>query len=343
MRLTKEHLCHLPFCYAVGAVKTEGCTKYIFATDDSGPCYAIDAETGEWEVVWEGPGGTMSIVPLPGRDGEFLASQNFLPGFSAARARIVRVSRRLGRWQVEPWLELPYVHRFDILERGGVFYFLGCILSDTREERAQWDVPGTLTAAPLSPGFAPPDHLETIAGGMFRNHGYCRVRRTGYTQAYTACDQGVFQITPPPASSGLWEVRQLLDTPASDVAVCDIDGDGQEELAVIAPFHGDTFSIYHTAGSEYVEMYRYPKPLPFLHAVWGGTLGGRPAFLAGCRGGDREFFRIGFSDGLLKPQIIEAGFGPSNVAVLSEQGRDVILTANRESHEGALFTIQEVE
>lgn len=67
MQFIKHHLCDLPYCYAVGTVPVKGRTNYIFATDDTGPCYAIDAQTGQCETVWDGPGGTMSIVPLPGQ------------------------------------------------------------------------------------------------------------------------------------------------------------------------------------------------------------------------------------------------------------------------------------
>lgn len=343
VKFIKQRLCDLPFCYAVNVIQAEGRTKYIFATDDTGPCYAVDAQTLERELVWEGPGGTMSIVPVPGQDGTFLASQNFMPGFAAARARIVKVTRREGRWAVEPWMELPYVHRFDILERNGMYYFLGCILSGTDQEHAQWEVPGMLAAAPLSPDFAPPPRLDVIAGGMSRNHGYCKVQRPGFTQAYTACDQGVFQVTPPECPGGTWDVLKLIGEAVSDVAVCDIDGDGLEELAVISPFHGDALRIFRPEKDGYREIYRHPKALPFLHALWGGRLAGRPVFLAGCRGGDRELLLIQSSGGMLEARLIEAGFGSSNVAVSLQDGQPVLLTANRESHEAALFRIQEVD
>lgn len=341
MKFTKRHLCDLPYCYAVGSVQVRGRTKYLFATDDAGPCCAVDAQTGAQETVWEGPGGTMSIVPLPGQDAAFLASQNFMPGFSAAHARIVEVRYTDKGWQVTPWLELPYVHRFDILERNGVYYFLGCILSSTRQEQAQWDEPGTLVAAPLAPDFAPPARLDVIAQGMSHNHGYCRVEHSALTQAYTACDQGVFQITPPASRHGSWDIRQLLSVPASDVAVCDIDGDGLMELATIQPFHGDTFVVYHAEPQGYRELYRYPKPAPFLHAIWGGTLCGEPVFLAGCREADKEFFLVRHTGQAFEVQVIEQGCGPSNVAVLPGQGQDTILVANRQSHEGALFVAKE--
>ncbi len=339
MNFEKTHLCRLPCCYAVSPLTLDGRQKYLLATDDTGPCYCIDAQTLDCEKVWEGPGGTMSIVPIPGTNGAFLASQKFLPGFSALHARIVRMSREGGRWQERLWMELPYVHRFDLLRRGDQYYFLGCILSTTQQEQAEWSKPGTLVAAPIGADFAPPAALETIAVGMSRNHGYCRVEREDCSEAYTACDQGVFRLVPPQAPGQAWTVEQLLNAAASDVAVCDLDGDGQEELAVIEPFHGDAFVIYKKDGGQYREIYRYPTPVSFLHAIWGGRLCGENVFLAGCRELDQELFLVRWTQEGPKEQIIERGFGPSNVAVLGDGETDYILTANRQSGEGALFTV----
>ena len=340
MSFDKVHLCRLPCCYAVSPLTLDGRLNYLLATDDAGPCYCIDAQTLACETVWEEIGGTMSIIPLPGTNGEFLASQRFLPGFSARHARIVRMVRENGRWQEQVWMELPYVHRFDILQRGGQHYFLGCILSTTQAEQADWSKPGTLVAAPVGPDFAPPQNLETIAVGMSRNHGYCRVERAGYAECYTACDQGVFRVAPPQAPGGRWTVEQVLEIPASDVAVCDLDGDGEEELATIQPFHGNAFVIYKRIGGAYREIYRYPTPVDFMHAIWGGRLCGESLFIAGCRALDKELFLVRWTPEGPKEEVIERGFGPSNVAVFGGDETGYILTANRQGDEGAIFTVR---
>ena len=343
MKFQKQHLCHLPCCYAVSPLMQDGRLKYVLATDDIGPCYCIDAQSMECETVWQEPGGTMSIVPLPGTNGDFLATQLFLPNFSALHARVMRVMRINGQWQQQLWMQLPYVHRFDILQRGGQNYFLGCILSTTDQEQADWSKPGTLVAAPINTDFTPPAQLETIAVGMSRNHGYFRVEREDYSMCYTACDQGVFQITPPLHPGQPWEIEKLLDVPASDVAVCDLDNDGEEELAVIQPFHGNEFVIYKKFDGHYQEIYRYPTPVDFLHAIWGGSLCGENVFLAGCRALDKELFLIRWTSQGPKEVVIERGFGPSNVAVFGDGETDYVLTANRQKDEGALFTVRKEE
>jgi len=336
----KQHLCTLPACYAVTPLQIAGRMHYLFAPDDTGPCLCIDAETGAQETVWEGPGGTMSMVPLPHKEGAFLASQCFFPGFHARESRIVHVSRKDGCWTVRPWMEIPYVHRFDLLERGGVRYLLACVLSDTEKPEADWNVPGCLLAGALGENGAPPASLSVIAGGMTRNHGYFRTGSASEPAAYTACDEGVFRVAPPAYRGGDWEVQKILDGPASDVAVCDFDGDGQEEIAVIRPFHGDDFSVYRPDGDGgYVLCYRYPYRTDFLHAIYGGKLCGRPVFLCGCRAERQELFVLFYADGAPRVQEIESGFGPSNLAVIPGKETDFLLVANREHSEGAVFAV----
>ena len=41
----------------------------------------------------------------------------------------------------------------------------------------------------------------------------------------------------------------------------------------------------------------------------------------------------------LKPELIEAGVGPSNVYVLNEAEQDIIVAANRETDEAALYIV----
>ena len=122
----------MPSCYAAASVARDGRALLLLASDAPGPCYAFDSETFKRETVWEGPGGTMAMVPLPGANGDFLAIQKFFPGFQAQETEIVWVQGGEKGWNATTFLKLPYLHRFDILERGGIRYILCATLCATK-------------------------------------------------------------------------------------------------------------------------------------------------------------------------------------------------------------------
>jgi hypothetical protein len=341
MKITKHHLCDLPSCYAVSHVERNGRILLLLAPDAPGPCYAFDSVTFKREIVCPEPGGTMSLVPLLGGNGDFLAVQRFFPGFQAQGAEIVWVRRGEKEWGAKTILKLPYVHRFDVLERGGIKYLFCCTLCTAKNGVDDWTSPGGLYAAELPENMNTPFSLTQIAGGMTRNHGYWRVKKQGYTSALTSCDQGVFEVLPPAKHGGKWTVQKILNKPVSDIALCDIDGDGIDELAAIESFHGNRFCIYKRQANGGSLLYQYPGNTDFLHVVWGGKLRGRPVFIGGCRGGNKELFLLRWQDGKIVHEIIEAGAGPANISVVNGKDHDLILVANHERGEGAVFIVRD--
>lgn len=326
MNFQIDNLLELSHCYAVASTRILGRDTWFFAPDDIGPCLAMDAETQTVQNVWDEPGGTMSIIPVPGSDCEILASQNFMPGFRANGARIVRARFENNRWNVHLWLELPYVHRFDIVTFKGHYWFIGCILSGTTEKSVDWTSPGRIIVAPLDHDLTPPRNFTTIADGMYRNHGYFHGNVCGQELILTACEKGVFRIHPS-EKSDQWRVERLTQEPASDVTACDLDGDGRPELIVIAPFHGDRIIVYHGSDAGYVQTTEITHHSSFLHAIWSGELRKQPVALVGGRGGAKETLLVTCHDGAYHVDLIESGFGASNFFV----DKDCILVANREA------------
>ncbi len=339
MKFSKKKLCDLPYCYAVSAIRQDGRLKYLFAPDAYGPCYAFDSETFRQETIWEGPGGTMSIVPLPDKNGEFLAVREFNPDFQAQNAEIVHVSFSQGKWHVSKILKLPYVHRFDILDRSGIRYIICCTVCTEKKSINDWSSPGAIYAAELPDDLSKPIQLITVAEGMTRNHGYWRVQNNGFTSAMTACDQGVFEVIPPAEKDDSWTIRSVLKRPVSDIALWDIDGDGQLEMAAIEEFHGDNFVVYKKHDNKYIPIYQHPGKLDFCHVVWGGLLRGDPVFIGGARAEEKELFLLHWKKGKINLKVIEKSFGPSNVYVIQGKEKDIILVANREAGEGAIFEV----
>ena len=133
-----------------------------------------------------------------------------------------------------------------------------------------------------------------------------------------------------------------MDWPISDIAAIDIDGDGELEFATIEPFHGSHFRVYKRVGGTYRKVYEHPEVSEFYHVVVGTTLAGKPVFVGGCRRGKQQLFYVHAlqnAPGVLQAEVIEEGVGPSNVHVMHEPGRDIIVSANREKAEAALYIV----
>ena len=120
MKIEKQVLTSLPNCYSANSIVVDGETRILVASEGEGACLAWTGPGYDSaHTVWEGPGGTMSIVPIPGTNGEFLAVQKFFRMFQWEEAKVVHV-RPLpsGGYAVTDILQLPYIHRFDLLTVG---------------------------------------------------------------------------------------------------------------------------------------------------------------------------------------------------------------------------------
>ena len=154
--------------------------------------------------------------------------------------------------------------------------------------------------------------------------------------------EGAFEVTPPQTPGGEWTVEQFMDWPISDISTIDIDGDGELEYATIEPFHGEYFRIYKKIDGKFVRIFEHPEVSEFYHVVVGATLAGTPVFVGGCRRGKQQLFYVkakSTSPLTLEAVVIEEGVGPSNVYVINEAGRDIIVAANREKAEAALYVV----
>jgi hypothetical protein len=343
MKIEKRFLAELNRCYSANSIVVDGETRILLATEGEGPCLAwTGPDYHSSHTVWEGPGGTMSIVPIPGTNGEFLAVQKFFKMFQWEEAKVVHV-RPLsgGGYAVSDVLHLPYIHRFDLLTVGSRHYFLGCTLATTKESKEDWSDPGKIWVGEFTG--AGPLQVQVLKAGLTKNHGYSRLTREDRLSGLVTCEQGAFEVSPPAFPGAEWAITQLMDWPVSDISAVDIDGDGELEFATIEPFHGSHFRVYKRIDGVFRRVFEHPETSDFYHVVVGTTLAGRPVFLGGCRRGKQQLFYVHAlqpSPLELQAEVIEEGVGPSNVHVLHEQGRDIIVAANREKAEAALYFVQ---
>ena len=329
--------------YSVNNFKVDGVTTLFFASEAiDGPCYAYSGDNFEHkEVVWEKDGGTMSIIEIPDTKGQFLAVQRFFPGFNSVESKLVWGRYENGVWKIQDFLTLSYLHRFDILVSNGKKYFIGCTLCGSKKDRNDWSDPGKIWVGEVPEDLNQPMKIHPIKEGLVKNHGYSKDVENGQEMSYVTCDSGIFKVTPPNQENIDWTIDHILKDPISDIAVLDIDQDGEKEFVVMAPFHGNEFKILKSMNGKYQEVYHYPQEIDFAHALWAGNLAGKPTILGGIRRLDEELFYVQYDKDSKAyiTTLIEKGVGPANLSVLHEENRDVILSANHTKNEAAIYEV----
>lgn len=344
MRFEKIRLDDMERCYVAGTLRAEGRTYAVFASESvDGPCYAYTGEGfSQKEVIWEKAGGTMSFIQIPGRDGEFIAVQHFFPGFQSAGAKLVWGKRGPLGWEVKDLVSLPYVHRFDLFVIEDEIYIFAAILCGSKKDREDWSDPGKILAGKLPAAPEAGVSFREISGGHVKNHGYCRGRFQGEDAAFFTSDSGVFAAVPPATKDGAWRVTKVIDRPVSDVAVIDLDGDGEDELITIEPFHGNQFVVNKKSASGYDMVWRYPKEIDFAHTVTGCALCGRPAVIGGIRRKNAELFVLLHDAGKgFYTELVEEGAGTSNATAAQVNGEDIIIAANHTKNEAAVYYVRD--
>ncbi len=340
MKIEKKVLAMLDKCYAVSVMELGGVLRYLVATEAAGPCYAYSAADGSRETVWEGPGGTMNIVPIPGVADQFLATHDFVPTFQAKESKVVHVTWADGKFAFKNLITIPYLHRFDVCAVGNRRYLVGATLALFKESKEDWTKPGSVYVGELPEVLDGPFPIRPVLGGITRNHGFCRGSWRGRDAYLVSGTEGIYALYLPGAAGGDWTTERILEGEVSDMAVCDIDGDGALELATIEPFHGSRGVIYKERNGRLETIMEHEYE--FGHVVWGGSILGRPAFIIGGRKGNRELnlFRWNAAEGKLERTLIDDTGGPSNIAVHHGEGVETILAANREIGEVALYELR---
>lgn len=346
MKINKKVISNLTKCYSIAPLRYKNRDCILVAAEKQDACLLFDQEGNELDQIWDGPGGTMSMVQIPGSDGQFLATHQFYSPNDSENARIVIVTPKNGGWEVRTLVNLPFVHRFDILQRNGINYLIACALKSGHAFKEDWSKPGKVYAAVLPDDLSEfgEDHplkLKVVKDNMLKNHGYYRIPENGMDTCVISADCGVFRFVPPEIPEGEWTVEQLLDTPASDAVLVDLDGDGEKELGVLSPFHGDEISIYKKSNGHFEKVYEYEKKAEFVHAIYGGDFGGRQALIVGHRKGERNLLAFFWNEQqqTYEWKLIDSDCGSANVYHFEKDGKDMLVSANREIDEVALYTV----
>lgn len=347
-RVQKKVIAGMEKCYAIAPLFYREKKHLLVASERSGGCVLFDSEGRQETILWREPGGTMSMMQVPGTDGWFLAVQKFYSPDDAEESELVlAIPGEDGVWERRTFLKLPFLHRFDILFRNGTYYLIACTIKSGCSHEGDWSKPGKVYG-----GVLPKDlrewrdgciELTVLAEKMTQNHGYSKIVTDGVEKALVSAGEGVFLFTPPRSQGKAWEWEQILDIPASDAVLVDLDGDGGPELGVIHPFHGDKVSIFKKEKGRYAECYTCEEKMEFSHAIFGGTLWGQPSMLIGSRMGKQVLavFWYNKKTKRYQKQVLDEGCGAANVFYDPAWNERMLIAANREKDEVAMYLLEE--
>lgn len=327
-KIFKDQLDH---GYAVMRLQAQGRDFALIASEEDQPCYAYDLDDNfKRYTVWPDVGGTMTMVQLPGTL-NFVATQKFYPGFNSPECRIVKETWNGDGWDQTVVGNFPYVHRFDVIKKadGKGYWFIGCSIANSKKSIDDWSDPGKIWVGEYD------DENESVTQHaldvrIVKNHGYKRM--DGYSLITGV--EGIFKLTWPTDDQD-WQLEQLSDVETSDIFSADVNGDGKQEYLTIEGFHGPYLRI---SDDQFNTISLSDADTPFGHAIWGGKLGdGKEYFIFGWRDGKQDLELI--MDDQLNAQLIDERVGPSNVIVYEKNGQQYLLSANRESNEVAIYSI----
>ncbi len=334
--MKKKVILNIESVYTANAFQV-GPEYYVAAGSETKPeVYLYNIASGHSSHVSGCPGGVMSFVPVPGNKDLFFSIMGLFPPFIGAEAGVF-MHRRLGdSWETQKAMDLPFAHRCEILTRNGINYLFAVSVSKHKENPADWSKTGEVYVIRLDDEIKLPLKPELVDNTVIRNHGMLRTKIEDIETLCISGAEGIFCIKQLPG--GNWSMKNVFDKEVSEFGFIDLDGDGQEELITIEPFHGESLNVYKRVGTQW--MLKFSDTLSFGHGLSCGFLNNEPVILAGNRRGSfaLDLFRvIDLDKGELSREVLEEDAGPTQTQVFKAGNTDYILSANQKKNEVALY------
>jgi hypothetical protein len=334
--LEKKTILKISNIYTAHAFRING-EIYVGAGSETDPEVRLfDMDRSVVEKIPDCPGGMMSFVPVPGREGEYVSIMGLFPPFIGGEAGLYLHRLASGTWSTVKAMELPFAHRCEFIREGKDYFLVAATVSIFKEDPSDWTRPGELHIIDLNRQSGSSWSSEVLEQKIYRNHGMAKTVVNGKEAVCISGAEGIFRIQ---REAGTWLLDSLFPREVSEMSFIDLDGDGTEELVTIEPFHGDTLSIYKKAGKDWNLL--FSDTLSFGHGLSTGFYQGKPRVVVGNRSGSLslEMFSIdNLRKGLVDKIVIEGEAGPTQTQIFKAGNVDYILSANQRKNEVAIYS-----
>jgi hypothetical protein len=343
MKFEKQKLSDAKQVYFITKLDILGKERVIAAPEGPGSTMVFTPPTFEPITLATGPGGCMGFAGLPGRDDALLMITAFYPIFQSEKAGIDLFQAVDGLNQ--PWsgrriIDLPFVHRICMMSCDTRHFLVAAAVCGGKDFQDDWSRPDKVYVAQVPDQLDGSWELTPVMEGIHKNHGMKVGTHGGKQCVFIAGTEGVFALFPPQPDSDEWTNTPLLSHEISEVYPADLDGDGEDELAVIEPFHGNQLSVYKCIDQTWTKV--FSAELAFGHGLWAGALGGEKVVITGNRRGTENlvcFRTVGTDPFDMEEIVIDARSGTTNMDVLRTEDADILVAANATHAEYARYTV----
>lgn len=349
MTFEKMKLADAEYGYAVSELPLLGERRPIAASEGRGPAEAFVGESLEPRTIAEGPGGTMGFAAVPGNDAALFVITGLYPVFDGDGAG-VHLFRAVNGFD-EPWrgdrvVDLPFLHRIVSIQTGAGPYLIAATVCGGKEYRDDWSQPGAVYACRIPDGLEGEWRLQTILPRMHRNHGLALGTIDGVASLLVSGEEGLVALALPGTTDVAgetvppWRPTWLLDHSVSEMALCDLDGDGEAELAVIEPFHGNRLAVYKQR-DEWERI--YDAELAYGHGLSAGIVAGEPVIVVGNRDGSTNLVchrPVSHDPFRMEELVVDHEVSTTGTALVGTPHGEGILASNPAKKEYAFYRVR---
>lgn len=325
--------------YSVSVIKINGTNMLAVGTEGPGKGYLLSLPDFQPEELCAGPGGTMSILNVPGdKSNDLVSIMGLFPPFVGFEAGVYYHLWSEDGWCESKIIDLPFSHRMEWMDADGVATLLVACVSKHKEDPSDWSQPGILYAATLD-SYDQKWQLTPVINALTRNHGLLKTIHNGVESLLVSGAEGVFRVFWD-SEQKRWASEKWLDREVSEIAKIDLDGDGLDELITIEPFHGNKLVVYKIVNGKWEK--KFDADLSFGHGLCADTINGQPTILVGNRASGKEllvFRPIDLEAGQMQRIVIDPNAGPTQTISITIDGKAHIISSNQNQGEISLYQV----